>query len=160
MYFSKRGLAPLLILATVAGSVAGLTACGTTKTVVTPGPTVTQTQQVPGPVTTQTVPAPPPPQGSVIDTFHGTGNNVTPEFNVPSDGNYIVTWTFSDNGDGFGNGDNFIVNNTGDGDGSGLANDIAVSGHGSGEVQGAGSTDSLTVQAADSASWTLTVKSD
>jgi hypothetical protein len=127
-----------------------------TNTVTVPGPV----RVIPGPTVTKTAPPPAPQAGQIIATYHGNGNDVTPEFNVPADGNYLVTWQFSDNGDGFGNGDNFIIDNTGDGDGSSLANDIAISGHGTGEVQGAGSTDSLTVQSGDNCSWTLTIKGD
>jgi hypothetical protein len=144
---------------------AGTASSSATKTVVVNHTLAPQVITVPGPtktvIKTKTVQAPAPSQGSVIDTFHGTGNDVTPEFNVPSDGNYIVSWTFSNNT--FGNGDmsgtNFILSTTGANDISNLANDIAVSGHGSGEVQMAGSTDSIGVQAGDNASWTLTIKS-
>jgi hypothetical protein len=135
-----------------------------TKTVTVPGPARTVIKDVPGPTKTitktktVTVQAPPPAAGAVVTTFHGSGNEATPSFNVPASGNYIVAWTFSGNEDSFGGGgSNFIIDNTGSGAGLGLANDIAVSGHGSSEVTGGSGTDSFNVQAADSASWTLTV---
>ena len=149
--------------------------CGTAKTVAVPGPTVVKTVPVPGetkevPVPgptktiiktkTVTVQAPPPAPGVVITTFHGSGNEATPHFNVPASGNYTVAWTFSNNqDDSFGSEspDNFAISNTGSGEGLGLANDIAVSGHGSTEVTDGSGTDSFNVQAGDSSSWTLTV---
>jgi hypothetical protein len=125
------------------------------------GPVVVKRVPVPGPAVTKTVQvsAPPPPAGAQITKFSGSGNSVTPEFNVPSDGSYIVSWTFSGNGDSeFGSyqASNFILTTTGaDDDSEGLANVIQSSGSGSGEVQEAGSTDSIDVQA--EGSWTLTV---
>lgn len=135
-----------------------------TKTVTVPGPARTVIKDVPGPTkyitktVTRTVQAPPPAPGQEITTFNGTGNENTPAFNVPASGDYVVAWTFSGNADSFGGGgSNFIIDNTGSGLGFGLANDIATSGHGSTEVTGGSGTDSFNVQAADSASWTLTV---
>lgn len=159
MKLSLRAVvAPIIIGAAAA---AGAVACTSTHTVTTPGPTVnhTQTVPVPGPTVTQTVPAPAPPQGSTLDTFHGTGNEVTPQFNVPSDGNYILTWSYSGNIDSsFGSSDptNFSIMPTGDGFGD-TPNDIAASGQGSTEVTGADSHDSLNVEAVGS--WTITIKS-
>lgn len=133
----------------------------TTKTITTPGKTV----NVPGPtktvIKTVTVPAPPPAAGTTIATFHGTGSQATAKFNVPSDGNYEVAWTFSGNeDDSFGSSSpsNFIISNTGSGEGLGLANTIAVSGHGSTVVTDGSGTDQFNVQA--DGSWTLTVTAD
>jgi hypothetical protein len=156
----------------VAGLVMSAAACSThtvtravpgptiTKTVTVPGPTVTTTVPVPGPTVTTTVPAPPPPAGTAIGTFNGTGNQVTPAFNVPGSGNYIVAWSYTGNVDnslGSSQPTNFSISETGSGIGGNLPNDIATSGHGSTEVTGAGSTDSLNVQAAGS--WTITITS-
>jgi hypothetical protein len=142
------------LAAATVGSVAAISACGTTKTVTvtTPGPTVTQT--VPGP--TVTVSPPPPAAGSVIGTFSGTGNQVTKAFNVPSDGNFVVQWKYSGNifGGGDDSGTNFIVADV-DNDGDSLPNSIGVSGSGSTEVTGASGTDAFNVQA--TGNWTLTV---
>jgi hypothetical protein len=145
---------------------------GKTKTVTVkvpvPGPTKTVTKTVtvrvpvPGPTTTvtQEVPAPPPPQGSVIDTFSGSGNQVTPAFNVPDGGDYIVLWSYSGNVDtsfGTDQATNFAITETGGGIGLDLPNDIASSGSGSTEVTGANSNDRLNVQA--TGQWTITIKS-
>lgn len=131
-----------------------------TKTVTTPGPARVVIKDVPGPTKTVTktvtVQAPPPAPGQKITTFNGSGNENTGAFNVPASGSYVVSWQFSGNADS-GGGSNFIISNTGSGEGLGLANDIATSGHGSTEVTGGSGTDSFNVQAADSASWTLTV---
>lgn len=163
----------------VAGLIAGLAACGTThtvtKTVTVPGPVVTQTQKVPvpgetatvpvkvpvpGPTITKTVtvPAPPPSPGQQVAKFSGSGNESTPAFNVPDSGDYVVSWQFSGNGDGFGNGGNFIMSATNSAaDVFSLPNDIASSGSGSTEVTGDSGTDSFNVQAEDGSSWTVTI---
>lgn len=137
-----------------------------TKTVSVPGPTKTVNhnvvKDVPGPtktvIKTVTVPAPPPPAGAKVATFNGTGTETTPAFNVPSSGDYIVAWSFSNNdqqGDG---GDNFIMAATSQSvDTISLPNDIATSGHGSTEVTGDSGSDSFNVQADDTASWTVTI---
>jgi hypothetical protein len=145
---------------------------GQTKTVTVkvpvPGPTKTVTKTVtvkvpvPGPTETVTkeVPAPPPPQGSVIDTFSGSGNQVTPAFNVPDGGDYIVLWSYSGNVDtsfGTNQAANFAITETGGGIGLDLPNDIASSGSGSTEVTGANSSDRLNVQA--TGQWAITIKS-
>lgn len=138
---------------------AGHSAKTVTVTRTVAGPTVTA-PAAPAPTVTQTVAPPPPATGATIATFHGSGNEATPSFNVPASGNYIVAWRFSGNQDSsFGSSqpDNFIIDNTGSGEGLGLANDIAVSGHGSSEVTDGSGTDSFNVQAGDSSSWTLTV---
>lgn len=135
-----------------------------TKDVPVPGETQTVVKKVPVPGPTKTVtkevPAPPPPQGAVTNTFSGSGNQVTPAFNVPDDGNYIVDWSYSgnvDNSFGTGQASNFIISETGGGEGLGLPNVVASSGSGSTEVTGAGSTDRLNVQALGQ--WTITIKS-
>jgi hypothetical protein len=145
--------------ATVTRTVVGPTV---TDTNTVPGPTVTATDDVPGPTVTatatQTVSAPPPAVGSVVATYRGTGNEATPSFNVPASGDYIVTWSYSGNSDPqLGGPSNFIISENGSGLGLGLPNAIASSGQGSTEVTGAGSTDSLDVQA--TGSWTITIKS-
>lgn len=121
-----------------------------TVTVNVPGPTVTQTV---------TVTAPPPPVGSVIGNWSGTGNQVTPAFNAPASGDYIVSWSYSGNVDPtIGGGTNFAITAT---DSSatalGLPNDIAASGSGSTEVTGASGVESFNVQAAGQ--WTIKVVS-
>jgi len=128
---------------------------------VIPGPTVTKTVQVPGPTVTQTVtvPAPPPPAGAVIGKWSGTGNQVTPAFNAPADGNYIVSWSYSGNVDPtIGGGTNFAITTTdSSAEGMGLPNDIAATGSGSTEVTGASGTQSFNVQA--TGQWTIKVVS-
>lgn len=137
----------------------GVAACGSTKTVTVPGPTVVRTVTVPGPTVTVTVSAPPPPAGTVTSTFHGTGNQVTPAFNAPASGDYIVKWTFSGNdADGASGGDNFNISATdSSADALGLPNTIGTSGSGSTEVTGASGVESLNVQA--TGSWTITITS-
>ncbi len=46
---------------------------------------------MPGPTVTKTVTVPPPPVGSVIGNWSGTGNQVTPAFNATASGDYIVS---------------------------------------------------------------------
>jgi hypothetical protein len=132
-------------------------ACSSTKTV--PGPTITKTVTVPGPTTTQTVSPPPPPAGTQIGTWSGTGNQVTPAFNAPTSGDYIVKWTFSGNdADGAAGGDNFIISATdSSAEALGLPNTIATSGSGSTEVTEASGVETFNVQA--TGSWTITVTS-
>lgn len=136
----------------------GIGACSSTVTkTVTATKTVTVT--VPGPTITQTVSAPLPPAGTKLHTFHGTGNQVTPAFNAPSSGDYIVSWTYSGNDtDGVSGGDNFIISDTdSSAEALGLPNTIGTSGSGSTEVTGASGVESLNVQATDS--WTITITS-
>jgi hypothetical protein len=133
-----------------------------TRDVPVPGETKTVSVKVPVPGPTKTVtkevPAPPPPQGAVTDTFSGSGNQVTPAFNVPDSGDYIVAWTYSGNADPqLGNPSNFIISETGGALPLGLPNVIGVSGSGSTEVTGASISDRLNVQAAGH--WTITIKS-
>jgi hypothetical protein len=134
----------------------GIGACSSTvtKTVI-----VTKTVTVPGPTITQTVSPPPPPAGSKLDTFHGTGNQVTPAFNAPSSGDYIVSWTYSGNDtDGASGGDNFSISATdSSADALGLPNTIGTSGSGSTEVTGASGVETFNVQA--TGSWTITITS-
>jgi hypothetical protein len=152
----KRSAAAGLLLAVAAGTAA----CTSTKTVPGPAITVTRTQDVPGPIVTATatVSAPPPAPGTAIGTWSGTGNEATPAFNVPSSGDYIVTWSYYGNTDpSLGGGTNFAVTENGGGSGGDLPNDIAASGSGSTEVTDVSGTDSFNVQAVGH--WTLTVKS-
>jgi len=132
-----------------------------TKTIPVPGATQVVKVPVPGPTKvvykTRTVQAPPPAPGQQIAVYNGSGNQVTPAFNIPDSGNYIVKWSYSGN-NADGSADNFIIENTGDGDGSGLPDDIQVSGSGSTEVTGSSAaTDALNVQS--TGSWTITVVS-
>jgi hypothetical protein len=126
-----------------------------------PGPTVVKT--VPGPavtkIVTRTVKAPPPPPGTVIGTWPGSGNENTPAFGAPDDGNYVVTWSYSGNSDpSLGGASNFVIAATDSGaEALGLPNDIASSGSGSTEVTGASGDERFNVQA--TGSWTITVKS-
>lgn len=136
-------------------------ACSSTSTVTrtVPGPTVTATVQVAGPTVTQTVSAPPPAAGTKMGAWSGTGNQVTPAFNAPASGDYIVAWTFSGNDtDGAPGGDNFIISDTDSvADALSLPNVIAPSGSGSTEVTGASGVESFNVQA--TGNWTITVTS-
>jgi hypothetical protein len=106
------------------------------------------------------VSAPPPAPGATIGRWGGTGNQVTPAFNVPDSGNYIITWSYYGNVDtslGSSQATNFSIQENGGGSGGDLPNDIATSGSGSTEVTGASGTDSRNVQAVGH--WTITVKS-
>jgi hypothetical protein len=138
-----------------------IAACSSTSTITRtiPGPTVSVTVQVPGPTVTQTVSAPPPAAGTKMGSWSGTGNQVTPAFNAPASGNYIVKWTFSGNDtDGTPGGDNFSIGATDSAANAlGLPNVIETSGSGSTEVTEASGTESFNVQA--SGSWTITVTS-
>ena len=148
-----------LAIAVAVGAGVGIGSAGShTQTV--PGPRVTITATQPGPEVTVTASPPPPATGQQIARFHGTGTEVTPAFNVPNDGNYIVTWKYSGNVDNsFGNtqATNFSIQENGNGMGLGLPNDIATDGHGSTQVTGASGTDSFNVQAGSGASWTITI---
>jgi hypothetical protein len=123
--------------------------------------TKTVTVKVPGPAVTKTVtvPAPPPPVGSVIGNWSGTGNQVTPAFNAPASGDYIVSWSYSGNvNPTIGGGTNFAITATdSSAEGLGLPNDIAASGSGSTEITGASGVESFNVQAAGQ--WTIKVVS-
>jgi hypothetical protein len=123
-----------------------------------PAPTVTVTAAAaPAPTVTVQVSAPPPAAGTLIGRWSGTGNQVTPAFNAPASGNYIVKWAYSGNVDpSFGGGTNFNISTTdSNAEGLGLPNDIAASGHGSTEVTGASGTQSFNVQA--TGHWTIKV---
>lgn len=164
------GAAVLVGIGAGIGSAAGSTTRTVVKTVAVtkdvnvPGPVTTKTVtvKVPGPVQTKTVYAPvtaDAPTGTTVMRYSGSGTQVTPAFPVPASGDYVVSWSFSGNGDGFGNGGNFIMTapNAGLGDMS-LPNDIAGSGSGSTEVSGdTNATDSFNVQAEDGSSWTVKV---
>jgi hypothetical protein len=151
----RTGVAAIAILGAGIGIGAAAGQHTTVRTVVVHRTTV---REVPGPTITKTVPAPPPPAGSVIGTWSGTGNQVTPAFNAPASGNYIVKWTFSGNADSYG-GSNFAISTTDQSaEGLGLPNVIQSSGSGSTEVTGAtGASESFNVEA--TGSWTITVVS-
>jgi hypothetical protein len=161
-FFAVAGtVAAGALIGGIVGSATGKTTIQVQRIAV-PGPvstkTVIQRVPVPGPTKTitktVTVQAPPPPAGAKIGTWSGTGNQVTPAFNVPSSGDYIVKWSYSGNSDSYG-GSNFAITENGSGLGGDLPNDIAASGQGSTEVTGAESTDSFNVEALGS--WTITV---
>jgi hypothetical protein len=118
-----------------------------------------QTRDVPGPTVTKTVTVapPPPPPGTPLGRWSGSGSQVTPAFNAPSNGDYIVSWTFSGNTDpSFGGAANFIINaNDQQADAFSLPNVIAANGSGSTEVTGATGVESFSVQA--DGSWTIKV---
>jgi hypothetical protein len=130
-----------------------------TRTVTVPGPERTVIKDVPGPTVTKiktvTVPAPPPAAGQQVGSWSGTGNQVTPAFNVPSSGNFIVKWTYSNNTqDGMAT--NFSFSDTANSFSGNTPNDIASSGEGSTEfTQVTATTDAFNVQAAGD--WTITV---
>lgn len=168
--FAKAGIAvaagaALIGIGAAIGSAGSSTAAiakpvTVTRQVPVPGETKTVTVKVPVPGPTKTVtvsvPAPPPAPGDVISTYSGNGSQVTPAFNVPDDGDFIVAWSYSGNWDD-GQGSNFIVTDNGSSLGAlSLPNTIASSGSGSTEVTGANATDSLNVQAIGH--WTLTIR--
>ena len=172
----------------VGGGVLGLTACGSTTTIVksVPGPTVTKIvahvktvdvpvpsktaiktviKDVPGPTVTRvrTVPTPAPTEGTLLD-FSGSGTEETRSFTVGGDGDYTISWTFSGNDSSGDGGDNFIVNEStvGSGDDSnslGLPNVIQTSGSGNTGVSDDAGTHTLDVQADSTCSWTIKVVS-
>jgi hypothetical protein len=126
-----------------------------------PGPlrTITKkvTVKVPGPTVYKTryVPASQGPTGTTIASYSGSGNQNTGSFAVPSDGNYIVKWSYSNN-DQDGQGSNFIVNDTNNsGEAGSEPNDIAGSGSGSTEDTGMTGNQSFNVTAVGN--WTITV---
>lgn len=141
-----------------AGVIAG---CSTTHTVTTPGPTVTTTTEVPGPTVTVTASPSPPPTGTSLGTWSGTGNENTPAFSAPQSGDYVVSWTYSNNVDpSMGGATNFSISATDpNASGGNLPNDIATSGSGSTEITGVtpGDAESFNVQAAGQ--WTMKVVS-
>lgn len=148
------------VMLAVALAIAGLAAgCGSSAAKPGPAVTVTATQTVPGPETTVTVSPPPPAAGAKIGHWSGSGNQVTPAFDVPDGGSYIVTWSYYGNSDtSFGDSSpsNFSIQNTSDGYGQ-LPNDIAASGSGSTEITGvSGATDRFNVGSVGH--WSITVK--
>jgi hypothetical protein len=117
---------------------------------------------VPGPTKTviETVPAPPPPAGSAIGKWSGTGNEVTPAFSACQRGLHRVLELLRnvDNSFGSSSATNFSISPTDQNAfGGDLPNDIATSGSGSTEITGvtAGHPESFNVQAAGQ--WTIKV---
>jgi hypothetical protein len=160
---------------------ASLTACGATKTVAVPGPTITKTVKVPGPpvkIITKTltktvtvkvpgptithtvikdVPTPAPTEGTLLN-FSGNGTEETPSFTAGGSGDYTVSWTYSGNtSDGIAS--NFIVGEDGGNDinAASLPNDIAASGSGNTGVFGDAGRHTFNVQS--DGSWTIKVVS-
>lgn len=135
---------------------------GGTTTVAGPAKVVTKNVPVPGPTVTKikTVTEKPaaPAAGATVLDYTGHGSAVTPQFQVPASGDYVLSWTFDGNTTGFG-GDNFIVNPTDSSVFTGSTpNDIATAGKGSTEItQDPGPTEAFNVQADDGATWTLKV---
>jgi hypothetical protein len=126
-----------------------------------PGPvtikTVTRTVKIPGPTVYKTryVPASQGPTGTTIASYSGSGSQNTGSFNVPSTGDYIVEWTYSNNFED-GTGSNFIINDTNNtGEAGNEPNDIAGSGSGSTEDTGMTGSQSFNVQA--DGNWTIKV---
>lgn len=154
-----KRIAVAAVIAAAGTAIAGCSSAGSGAHDPAPRVTVTATQTVPGPETTVTVSPQPPGPGSKIGHWSGTGNQVTPAFNVPDGGSYVVIWTYYGNNDtSFGDSQptNFSIQNTSDGSGQ-LPNDIAASGSGSTEITGvSGSTDRFNVEAAGH--WSITVK--
>lgn len=132
-------------------------------TVTTPGPTITKSVEVPAPTVTVTVTKspPPPPTGTTLGTWSGTGTKNTPTFSAPHSGDYVVSWTYSNNVDpSIGGGTNFSISATDSNAFSGsLPDDIATSGSGSTEITGVtpGAAESFNVQA--TGQWTIKVVS-
>lgn len=142
---------------------AGVMAGCSTHTVTTPGPTTTATAtvEVPGPTFTVTASPAPPPSGTALGTWSGTGNENTPAFSAPQSGDYVVSWTYSNNTDpSIGGATNFSISATDQNAFSGtFPNDIATSGSGSTEITGVtpGHAESFNVQA--TGQWTIKVVS-
>lgn len=144
---------PISLAIAIALSIA-LASCASTKTVTR---VVTSPSPVAGPTVVVTTSAPPPAPGTRIGKWSGTGNQVTPAFNAPQSGNYVVVWSFNGNVDPqLGQPSNFIVNTTDSSAiGDGLPNVIQAQGQGSTEVTGAQGTESFNVQA--TGFWTIKV---
>jgi hypothetical protein len=151
------------ITAAVAAGIVLFAVGGFTGSAASTPKTVTVTRTVAGPAVvehdpgatvTVTASPPPPAAGTVIRTFSGSGNEVTPKFSVPADGSFTVAWSYYGNSDSYGP-SNFSVTDNGGGFGD-LPNDIAASGSGSTQVNNASAADSLNVQAAGH--WTLTLR--
>lgn len=173
-------IASAVLSAAVIGSTVALTACGTTstvtktvagptvvKTVPVPGETKTIIKTVPGPTKIVTrikdVPTPAPTEGTLMNAS-GSGESSTKSFTVGGSGDYVVSWTFSNNDSSGDGGDNFIVNESTAGSGDdanalSLPNVIQTSGSGNTEVDGDTGTHTFSVQADQGASWTLKVVS-
>lgn len=145
-----------LILGLVIGiGIAAATGHTAAKTVTR---TVIKTLEVPK-IVIETVTPPPPPAGSTVLDYSGSGTSVTPRFTVPS-GNYTISWTFTGNSvNGIPGGDNFIISQQPSNDPNGgpldLPNVIATSGQGSTGVTGDPGTHYFNVQA--TGSWTVKV---
>jgi hypothetical protein len=182
----SRGSTLVVTVVILGGGSLGVTACGSTTTVVerVPGPVVTKIvtqvktvdvpvpsktaiktviKDVPGPTVTKvrTVPTPAPTQGTLLD-FSGTGTEETSRFTVGGDGDYTVSWTFSGNDSSGDGGDNFIVQEDGGNDQNAsldLPNVIQTSGSGNTGVSGDAGTHTFDVQSDDSCSWTIKVVS-
>lgn len=152
----RLAIGAAVVVALIVGIAIGAGSNSHTKTITR---TVTKQVAVPGPTVTvtQTVQAAPPPAGSVIGKWSGTGNQNTPAFNAPASGNYIVHWSYSGNVDSLGGGGtNFAITLTDQSaEGLGMPNDIAASGSGSTEVTGASGVESFNVQA--TGTWTIKV---
>jgi hypothetical protein len=142
-------------------AVAVIAGCSTTHTVTTPGPTVTNTIEVPGPTATATVTvsASPPPAGTPLGTWSGTGNENTPAFSAPQSGDYVVSWTYSNNADpSAGGATNFSISATDpNAAGGNLPNDIATSGSGSTEITGVTPGDAESFNVQSTGQWTIKV---
>jgi hypothetical protein len=145
-------------LAVALGAGIGIGAVGHTKTV-TKTVTNTVVSASPSPVTVTVSPPPPPPESTIFTTT-GSGNQATKTFTAGGDGDYIVYWTFSNNDAGGTGGDNFIVNedNGNDANVEGLPNVVQASGSGSTEATDDAGTHFFDVQADQTATWTITVK--
>jgi hypothetical protein len=162
---------------TVAGPAQVVTVPGPVQVVNQPGPTVTQTVTAPAPTVTvtQTVSDPqnvsgpqnfsgpqyvsgPLPSGTVLDAFKGRGHEITPTFDVPAGGVYIVIWSYSGNTDPRrGSPADFAISQDGSGLRGDLPHDVAAAGQGRSEVTCAGSTtDSLNIQA--TGTWVITIE--
>lgn len=113
-----------------AAALAGLAACGTTRTVhdtAAPAPAVTVT--VPGPTVTATVTHTAQPAVLASKTFSGSGQWNSPEFTLSCGTPVVaVSYSYSGNTTGYG-GSNFIADlKSPGGDDQMIANTIAVSG--------------------------------
>jgi hypothetical protein len=151
-----------LILAGTLGTGIGIGAVSASPTAATHAVTrPAAVTTVPGPAVTVTVSPPAPAAGTVLLKDTGSGTRVTPSFTAGGSGDYIVSWSFSGNSDGFGGGSNFIMGEDGATDANALSlpNDIAVQGSGSTEIEGDAGAHTFNVRAADGSTWTVKVVS-
>ena len=138
----------------VAGAAVAGVSGGQSKVALEPAPVVTQTGNAPVEPTATSAPEP----AATLLSQDGHGSEATRAFTSNS-GNYLVSWTYSGNGDSFGP-SNFIMTEDGGSDFNSLSlpDDIASIGHGSTEVTNDSGSHKFNVQSVGD--WTVKVVSE